>query len=426
MTKKADLVVKQSSMSRRKKIWSFNEGHICSVVGTCLRRSELRNLAGKKQFGLGRGSSDFQLHAALVNQVCSRTIMSRTLNKILDKKYRIFINRYAKARDDQSIKMQWDEDVEKGNIPGAYWAIITHPVVSSELLGDIYGQIHMMGHDSHGDYQRDNKILEGLREKVVVLEEVLGSECRHYLEKKQVLEEALAGRRVIEQQYSVLKRENDELRKANEMLESGLAESLPAIEVKSLKQQVDELRRYNASLCGRIDGLTTDWEDKENLLEIASHTASSLEEINSGLQAEKEELQQEIMSLEAVMLYKMDTSCGCSVCEDQNTERCSGPELCGKTVLYVGGQHKMIPHYKKLVEKYGGRFLHHDGGKEVARARLPKMLIGADVVLCPVDCVSHDACNCVKKICKRYHKPFVMMRSSGLSSLTKGLGEVIQ
>ena len=54
------------------------------------------------------------------------------------------------------------------------------------------------------------------------------------------------------------------------------------------------------------------------------------------------------------------------------------------------------------------------------------MLTTADAVLCPIDCVSHDACNCVKKMCKRFQKPFVLMRSAGLSSLAKGLSEIVQ
>jgi hypothetical protein len=114
------------------------------------------------------------------------------------------------------------------------------------------------------------------------------------------------------------------------------------------------------------------------------------------------------------------------VCGDFANGSCKGPDLCGKTVLYVGGQHSMVPQYRQLVEQYGGNFMHHDGGRENSRQLLPKMLCGADAVFCPVDCVSHDACKRVKKICKRYSKPFVMMRSSGLSSLAKGLGTITQ
>jgi len=86
----------------------------------------------------------------------------------------------------------------------------------------------------------------------------------------------------------------------------------------------------------------------------------------------------------------------------------------------------MVSHYRQLIENRGGNFLHHDGGKEASRAILPKMLSTADAVLCPIDCISHDACICVKKICKQYQKPYVMMRSSGLSSLAKGLTEIVQ
>lgn len=86
----------------------------------------------------------------------------------------------------------------------------------------------------------------------------------------------------------------------------------------------------------------------------------------------------------------------------------------------------MVPRYRQLVERYGARFIHHDGGREDSQALLPKMVDSADAVFCPVGCVSHDACNCIKKICKSCRKPFLMMRSSGLSSLDKGLNDLFQ
>ncbi len=114
----------------------------------------------------------------------------------------------------------------------------------------------------------------------------------------------------------------------------------------------------------------------------------------------------------------------CDGCEECGTDACMGPDLCGKMVLYVGGRSNMVPLYRQLVEERGGRFSHHDGGREDSRQQLPRLLSGADVVLCPVDCVSHDACKQVKRICKRYRKPFVMMRSSGVSALEKQLESV--
>ena len=41
--------------------------------------------------------------------------------------------------------------------------------------------------------------------------------------------------------------------------------------------------------------------------------------------------------------------------------------------------------------------------------------------LCPVDCVSHGACLFARKFCKRTAKPFVPLRSAGLSSFVTGI-----
>ena len=411
---------KQHSTSQRKKIWSIHDGWVCSVIGACFSRSELRKIAHKKQFDLNSGDSDYLLHSALVNQVTARTPRSRAINKMLDKKFRVSINRYTRVKDDKSIKALWEEDIRRGNVPGAYWAIITHPAVSEKLIGEIYGQVHMMGHDTHGDYQRDARILTALKERIGVLEEVIGSERLQYLKESKALKKELADLTAIEQQHIVLKEENKRLRA---VVEQNVSKKTGT---DTFKQQLDELRQHNAFLCGRIDELTVELEAGEDMLKLSGKTVENLEDIQERLQSENEELHQEIITFETAMLLKMDSSCDCNSCEDQDTGRCPGPDLCGKTVLYVGGRQNLVPMYKRLIEKHGGCFLHHDGGIEAARTKLPKMLNTADMVVCPVDCVSHDACTCVKKICKRYQKPFVMMRSSGLSSLSKGLTKVVQ
>ena len=56
--------------------------------------------------------------------------------------------------------------------------------------------------------------------------------------------------------------------------------------------------------------------------------------------------------------------------------------------------------------------------------RLARILGQADAVLCPVDCVSHGACLLAKQVCKRTAKPFVPLRSAGLSSFVTGLHRV--
>jgi hypothetical protein len=48
-------------------------------------------------------------------------------------------------------------------------------------------------------------------------------------------------------------------------------------------------------------------------------------------------------------------------------------------------------------------------------------LAAADAVICPADNVSHGAYYVVKRLCKQYGKPCVLLKNSGLSSFARGL-----
>lgn len=417
---------KQVPVRRRKKLWEISSNYHCSIIGTCLRRSDLHRLARKKLFRMEAGASTYQIHTSLVSRAGTRNSQSRAMYKLLESRYRIAIKRYAVLKDDEEIQRTWERDLQCGAVAGAYWAIMTHPVITQELRSIIYGQSHMMSHDLFSDYQQDRRLDEELRNKAVLLEEVLVSERLHHRTIRSDLEREIAVLKKSSNDSVALTEVNRELQKRNALLQSELSELSLSRRFDELKQQLTETREHNAGLCGEIDELTRKIASSLDLSRSSSKSFDELKKRNKRLEHEKEELQQENISLEAAVFAKMNTANSCATCKDQDSKRCPGPDLCGKTVLYVGGLHKMIPHYKQLVENHGGQFIHHDGGKEVSRNILPRMLGSADAVLCPVDCVSHDACKCVKKICKRYQKPFVMMRSSGLSSLAKGLSDIVQ
>ena len=92
-------------------------------------------------------------------------------------------------------------------------------------------------------------------------------------------------------------------------------------------------------------------------------------------------------------------------------------------------EHGIHGHFVQLGSKQGrvsklrlnGHFIYHDGGIEDHEGQLGRILGQADVVLCPVDCVSHRASLRAKTFCKRTAKPFVPLRSAGLSSFVTGL-----
>jgi len=48
----------------------------------------------------------------------------------------------------------------------------------------------------------------------------------------------------------------------------------------------------------------------------------------------------------------------------------------------------------------------------------------ADVVVLPVDCVSHDAAWTVKRVCRQIGKRFIPLRSSGATTFLAALQEL--
>ena len=70
-----------------------------------------------------------------------------------------------------------------------------------------------------------------------------------------------------------------------------------------------------------------------------------------------------------------------------------------------------------LVEQLGATFLDHDGGVENHPNLLAGLVSRSDLVLFPVDCVSHDAANIVKSLCRQAGKRFIPLRSASVTSL---------
>jgi Uncharacterized protein conserved in bacteria (DUF2325) len=69
----------------------------------------------------------------------------------------------------------------------------------------------------------------------------------------------------------------------------------------------------------------------------------------------------------------------------------------------------------------GGSLLHHDGGVEHNHDLLPGLTSRADLVLFPVDCVSHEAVLMIKRLCRQADKRFIPLRSAGTTSFLAAL-----
>ena len=93
-------------------------------------------------------------------------------------------------------------------------------------------------------------------------------------------------------------------------------------------------------------------------------------------------------------------------------------------LLYVGGKQARVEHLRDLAERAGAEFLYHDGGVEDRRGMLAGLVSRADVVLFPVDCISHAAMLEVKRLCRQAGKTFLPLRGSGLAAFCAALRDL--
>jgi hypothetical protein len=95
--------------------------------------------------------------------------------------------------------------------------------------------------------------------------------------------------------------------------------------------------------------------------------------------------------------------------------------LQGARLLYVGGRLAQVHRLRAFVEGAQAELLHHDGGMEERKGLLAGLVSCADAVFFPVDCISHDAAGALKRLCRQAGKPYVPLRSAGLTSFIAAL-----
>ena len=384
----------QAESGRRIKIWELPDTQ-CSIVGTCLSLGELRKIARKTGVELRKNVTEYELHGIFVGLCKDECPAAKAVNKLLDKKYERLLRKFSVGKDSETLRVMWDETMQQGIIPGPYWAIMSHPTASPNLKAHVFGEVHMLSHAVGASNRGDIKRLRTLEK-----------ELENAQERQEQVKCAYRGR------ISRLEEENNFLRQDNGLLRQ---------ELDAGRQQTETvadpvLFRTNALLQKDLAVLKSRFDQLEKQLVDLTERNEILETENAEQRAELELMESE---MERAVSNAPEAPCGC-----EYADRCQERNLCGKCILYVGGRTNLIRHYRSLVEKYGGQFLHHDGGVETSSKKLQKILPKADAVLFPVDCVSHEASLFVKNACKHCDKPCYMLRSSGLSSLTRTLGDL--
>ncbi len=95
--------------------------------------------------------------------------------------------------------------------------------------------------------------------------------------------------------------------------------------------------------------------------------------------------------------------------------------LHGQSVLCVGGRIKLYPEYHRLIKNCGGCFIAFHGNSHDNFEDLPRFLKQADMIICPVDCVNHEAFFTVKHYCKYSGTPCALLERSEIKNFEAGI-----
>jgi hypothetical protein len=354
----------------------------CSIVGTCLSAAELRHFFAKVGDADAKIASDNVLHNRGVRAAGRHDLLGKLLNKTLDNRHEATIRRFGKASSAAQLRGFWLDAFEQGNIPGGYWAVLTHPAADRALLEEAFGQVHMLSHMIGSSNRIDITRLRTLEREVGERDEKISRQEARLAESSRDRAE-LSGK--VENLEAQVRRLQIAEQPAARMISDAVTSS-------TLLAQLNAERAHSAKLAARAADLESQ--------------AKEAHEFAAALKKQNEQLQREVRALEAEL--GMDKS-------DESAAEV-GKNLSGVTMLYVGGRPRLVEQLKAVVTSRGGVLLSHDGGIEENIAMLPGLISRADAAFFPIDCISHSAAIQIKKSCRDAQKRFVPLRTASVAS----------
>ena len=373
----------------RRKLWDLSTYLHCSVIGTCLTAHELRRIVVKAAGSHAETWSDHDIHSEGMRLASRNDALGKLLHKSLDTRHAAILRKFTPAKNGHDILALWKAVRADGDIPGGYWACVTHPATDQTTLRHIFGEVHMLSHLVGSANRADVRRLAELEAEVTALNDKVARQ---------------------ENRIQMVALERDEKARAYDalLMERLLERRSPQHIASSnggLTDATDHLRAKLESQSLRLAALEKKqqaWRDERQRLSLELERVSRSE---AALIDELGSLEDMIQRLQGQEM------------PDQLTRR----DLSGVRFLYVGGRTHHIATLRAEVQKTGATLVHHDGGQAEALSLLPGLISQAQFVLFPLDCVGHNAVSTIKKFCNQAEKPYIPLPRSGLGSLLRAL-----
>ena len=363
--------------TNRRKLWQLETKYHCALLGACLDVTDMYTLAEKLGLQSGKEITDYQLHSQMVHLAAIGDQYGRRLNRYLESKFTAQIRHFNSFKTVEELATAWEKVQEHGDLGGAFWALVTHPKATDSLAGHALGQVHMISHISATairEIARENKKLKA-----------------RLAEKDSSIDRERSARHKLEARLS--------------LLEKNLSErDALSLELKGIRRQLSQRILYGSQnhCCGNVPKENAEYQTLKSRVKAAEEDAREWRKLYRRAR-KASELRYGNQSAEASLenLPPSDTPVN---------------NLGGLVIGYVGGRNNIVPKLRSLTEQNNGRFIHHDGGISDRPGRLDENLKGTDVLVVPVDCVSHDAAYRLKRHSRRSGKSIYWLHTASVSS----------
>ncbi len=336
-------------------------------------------------------ASDYELHCGAIKECHSRSPIAQCLQRELEQRFIRTIRQCSRLKTTQALAKWWAQASQEHEVAAALWATLTHArcdaLLQEQVLQDIHMLQHQLGSANRADLQKLSAVMD---ENGVLARELAQVQAR--------------STRLLQERSQWIEKQAAELLRLRALLvgKDTLIESLQA-----------EIQALHAS----APGLKSRQELALQLRQQSAQIAELEQRLHKTEQQWLDERQRKVKPAPPPP----------SACPQPAPSSSQAPspgldaEQPQQAVLCVGGRQAAIPIYRQLIERIGGRFLHHDGGEEDAAAKLDASLAAADWVICQTGCISHDAYWRVKEHCKRLGKRCLFVDKPSRSSLQRAL-----
>jgi len=379
-----------------RRFWEIDLIFKCPVVGTCLDMTEQKQILKKAGISIKK-KNPYEIHETMVRSSENETPLSRRIDCRLNRKFKREITAFFDLEEDE-LMQTWKSRFKNGEIKGVLWVAATRADLSIESKRSLFGDIHMEMHLNAVENRKVRQQLSYLQDKNQELARRLKDSTRIRKKLKNENVNFERDQTKLRRQYAFLENENLSIEKELSILRGNTG----MLDLEAENQQLrDEL--------GNLSGEIGDYQQSMGDLRAQNNKLLSKLESQRGMNDHLKKEMEEILTQFSAL-----TRCD---------ETCPSFDLCRKRILIVGGMNRMESLYRQLIEENGGIFEYHDGhikgGKKVLENRIRR----ADIVLCPVNINSHNACSVVKKMGKKHRKSVQMLAGSGLGVISQALSE---